>query len=81
MVSIGVLVRQRWSLPNLVKVGIVKDQEVFILLVESLDRVGGALGEVPDVTIVEILNLVSTEFIDSGNLDGATVDNTPFSLE
>lgn len=80
------LVSSHWQrgwagdLPNLVKVGIVKDQEVLVLIGETLDGVGGSLGEVPDITIVKDFFLVSAILIDGGNENGTLIDNAPFSL-
>lgn len=37
-------------------------------------------GEVPDVTVVEDFFLISPEFINSRDEDGAVVHNAPFGL-
>lgn len=68
------------DLPNLVKVGIVKDQEVLVLIGETLDGVGSSLGEVPDITIVENLFLVAAILINGRNKNRALINNTPFGL-
>lgn len=41
---------------------------------------GSSLGEVPDITIVEDLLLVSAILINGRNKNRALIDNTPFSL-
>lgn len=38
-----------------------------------------ALGKVPDVTVVKLLNLVSSELVDGGDQDGPSVHKTPLS--
>jgi hypothetical protein len=41
------------DIPNLLKVTIVEGEEVFVLIVQTLDIVGNALGEVPYVSGLE----------------------------
>lgn len=69
------------NLPGLVKVRLVKDQEIFVLFTETLDGMRSALGEVPNIAIVELLDLIPAELIHSGDQDGAIVDDSPFSLK
>lgn len=40
---------------------------------------GSTLGEVPDVAVVELLDLISAEFVDGRDEDRAAVDKAPFS--
>jgi hypothetical protein len=69
------------DLPDLVKVGVVKDQEVLVLIGKTLDGMGSSLREVPDIAIVENLFLVPTILINGRNKNGSLVDNTPFGLD
>ena len=55
------------SLPDFVKIGVIKDQEKLVLIAQALHSMCHALGEIPNVTIVERLNLISSELVDSRN--------------
>lgn len=46
------------GLPDLVEVALIEDQEVLILILETVNGVSDALGEVPDVPIAECLCLL-----------------------
>jgi hypothetical protein len=65
------------SLPDFVKIGVIKDQEKLVLVAQALHSMCHALGEIPNVTIVERLNLVSSELVDSRNQDGSRVHEAP----
>ena len=67
--------------PNFVEVGLVKDQKIFILLIQTLDGVSSSLGEVPDIAVVELLNLIPAELIHSADEDPACIDESPFGLD
>lgn len=66
--------------PRGIKVGVVKHQEKLVLVLETLDRVGGTLGEVPDVAVVEGLELGGALLVNDGDEDGSGVDKAPFGL-
>jgi len=66
--------------PNLVEVAVVKDEEILVLVREALNGMRRALGEVPDVAVVEFLNLVHAVLIHDGELHLAGVDDTPLRL-
>lgn len=68
------------NIPDLVKVTLVKDQEELVLVLETLDGVGEALGEVPDVTVLEGVDLVGAVLVDGGELDASLVDDSPLGL-
>ena len=51
--------------PGLFERSVVKDQEEFVLLLQALDGVSSTLGEVPDITVVESLYLMTAELIDN----------------
>jgi hypothetical protein len=65
---------------NFVKVSLVKDQEILILIRETLDGVGGSLWEVPDVPVVENLFLVSAVLINGRDKNRPVVYEAPFGL-
>lgn len=65
---------------GLVEICLVKDKKILVLFFETLDGVSGTLGEVPDITIVELLNLVLTIFIDGRDQNGPVIDDTPLGL-
>ena len=50
--------------PSTIKVAVVKDEEKLVLVIESLNRVGNALGEIPNVTKTEFLVDETPVFID-----------------
>lgn len=66
--------------PNLVEVAVVKDEEILVLVREALNGMRRALGEVPDVAVVEFLNLVHAVLVHDGELHLAGVDDTPLRL-
>lgn len=67
--------------PDLFKVAIVKDKEVFVLIIQALYIVRNTLGEVPDVSRVELLSGETPILIDSREEERSVVDETPFSLK
>lgn len=69
------------DLPDLFKVAIVKDKEVFVLFIQALYIVRNTLGEVPDVSRVELLSGETPILIDSREEERSVVDETPFSLK
>lgn len=68
------------TLPNLVEVGLVKDEEKLVLVVQTLHRMRDARGKVPDVAVANLGGLEDAVFVDGGNGDAAVVDDAPFSL-
>lgn len=64
--------------PDLVEVRIVKHQEELVLVLEALHGMCHALGEIPDVAEVELLDLIPAELIDGRDEDGSGVDKSPF---
>lgn len=56
--------------PGSLEVAIVKDEKILVLLSQTLDYMRLAFWKVPDVTLVEDLNLVASELVNStdGNL-------------
>lgn len=65
--------------PGLVKVAFVKDQEELGVL-GGVNRVSDTLGEVPDVTVANLLSLVDAVLVDGRDNDFAGIQETPFSL-
>jgi hypothetical protein len=70
-----------WYAPDFIKVAIVKDKKILILVIEPLNCVCLTLGEVPDVTKLEHVNLIFPILVHRGNQDAALVHKTPFSLK
>lgn len=68
------------NLPDSVKITIVEDQEKFILILQALNSVGGSLGEVPDITDVESVDLVLAILVHSRDNNFPGVHESPFSL-
>lgn len=66
---------------GLVEICLVKDKKILVLLFETLDGVSGTLGEVPDITIVELLNLVLAIFVDGRDQNRSVIYDTPLGLE
>lgn len=50
---------------GVVEVGSVKDEEVFVFIVEALDRVCLSFREIPDVSNTELLDLPLSVLVDS----------------
>ena len=65
--------------PSLVKVAIIKDQEELGIL-GGVNRVGDTLGEVPDITVANLLSLVDAVLVDGRDNDFAGIQEAPFSL-
>lgn len=59
------------------EIALVEDKQELILIREALDHVRLALRKVPDVTFVQDLELVTTEFVDSADTNLTLVDITP----
>lgn len=74
------LCRRDSDLPDLLKVTIVKDKEIFVLVIQALDVVGNTLGEVPDITSIQDLGCPAAILVNSRQEKGAFIDETPFSL-
>lgn len=68
------------NIPNLVKVGVVKDQQEFILFVKPLNGMRDTLGEVPNVAVPQLCDLIDAVLVDSGQLDAPVINDTPLSL-
>lgn len=68
------------DIPDLFKVAIVEDKEIFILLFQSLNVMSDALGKVPDITRVELLGSEATVLVNASKKKRAVVDESPFSL-
>lgn len=68
------------TLPDLVKVSLVKDEEKLVFVVETLHGVRDARGKVPDVAVANLGGLEDAVLVDGGNGDAAVVDDAPFSL-
>lgn len=66
--------------PNLLKVAIVKDKEVFIFFIQALYVVCDTLGEVPDVSRVKLLGGEASVLIHSSEEERPVVNKAPFSL-
>lgn len=62
------------------EVTLVEHQEVFVLVPKTLDDMRLAFRKVPDITLVQDLVLVTTEFINGTDSDLACVYVAPFSL-
>lgn len=67
-------------LPGLVKVTLIKDQEELVVIVKPVDSVGNTLGEVPNVTVAELLDLVDAILINSRDNHSACIHEAPFGL-
>ena len=63
-----------------VEISVVEGEEVLVLVVQTLDRVRLAFGEVPDVAWLELGDLVVAVGIYGGDCDSASVDEAPFGL-
>ena len=61
------------------EIALVEDKQVLVLIRKALDHMRLALREVPNVTFVEDLILVTTEFVDSADAHLTLVDVTPLS--
>lgn len=68
------------TLPDLVEVSLVKDEEKLIFVVETLHGVRDARRKVPDVAVTNLGGLEDAVFVDGGNGDAAVVDDAPFGL-
>lgn len=68
------------DLPYFVKVAIVKSQKILVLVVQALYSVCLAFGEIPDVTVSELIDLVFSILVHGRDKDTALVHNTPLSL-
>ena len=68
------------GIPNLFKVTVVKYKQILILIVQTLDIMSNALGEVPDISRFELLSCESPILVNSSEKEGSVVDKTPFSL-
>lgn len=68
------------NLPDLFKVTIVKDKEILVLLIQTLNVVRNTLREVPDVSRVELLGGEASILIHSSEEERSVVDETPFGL-
>lgn len=64
--------------PDFLKVTVVESEEVLVLIVQSLDVVGNTLGEIPDVTGLELLGGKATVLVNAAEKKRAVVDETPF---
>ena len=62
------------------EVAVVKGKEVLVVVVEALQSVCFSLREIPDITNVEDLILVTSEFIDGRDCDASFGDVSPFGL-
>lgn len=67
-------------LPNLVEISLIKDEEKLVFVGQTLDGMRDALGEIPNVAVVERLALVPAILVDGRDDDASGIDNTPFSL-
>jgi hypothetical protein len=67
--------------PELVEVRIIKNKQKFVVLLDALDSMREALGEVPNISIVKLLDLVSAIFIYGGDENRPGVHETPFCLD
>jgi hypothetical protein len=72
--------KAKGGVPDFFKVAVVEDEEVLVLVAQALDVVRDALGEVPDVALFELLGCPAAVLVDSGEEEGAFVDEAPFSL-
>jgi hypothetical protein len=68
------------SAPDFVEIGIVKSEEILVLFGKALDGVPDALWEVPDISVIERLQLDSAVLVNSGDEDGAVVHESPLGL-
>jgi hypothetical protein len=59
---------------------VVENDEGFVLIIETLDRVCRSLGEVPDIAHIEGIDLVVTVLVNGGDHHAAGIDVGPFSL-
>jgi hypothetical protein len=64
----------------LVKVAVIEYEEILVLITETLDGMGDALGEVPDIAKAELLVYITTILVDSGYEHLAAVYKAPFGL-
>ena len=67
-------------LPDLLKVTVIKRQEILVLLFQSLDVVRNTFGEIPDVTGIKLLGRKAAVLVDSAEKKRSIVDKTPFGL-
>jgi hypothetical protein len=72
--------RGRGGLPDFLKVAVVKNEEILVLVAQTLDVVRDTLGEVPDVALFKLLGCPAAVLVDGGEEEGALVDEAPFSL-
>jgi hypothetical protein len=68
------------TVPDAVKVVVVEDEEELVSVLEALDCVRDALGEVPHVAHLEPVNLVLAILVDGRDQDGSGIDIAPFRL-
>lgn len=68
------------NLPDGFEITIIEDQQEFIVVFQPLHGVGGALGEVPDISDLELGDLILAVLVDSRDKDGSGVNVSPFSL-
>lgn len=68
--------RCAWSF----EVAFVETEEELVILVEALDRVPFAFGEVPDISGLEDFELVASFLVDGRNTHSTCVDVAPFGL-
>jgi hypothetical protein len=73
-------ISQRYHPPDLLKVAIVKGKQVLVLIIQALDVVGNALGEIPDVTGLQHFSREASILINTSEKERAIVDKSPFSL-
>lgn len=67
--------------PNFVEIALIKDEEELVPIFKTLYGMGDTLGEVPDVTIVQLFSLIFPVFVDCRDKDAAFVYKSPFSLK
>ena len=68
------------DIPDFLKVTVIESKKVFVFVLQTLDIMGNTLGEVPDVSRVELLSGESTVFVNTSEEKRSVVDKAPFSL-
>lgn len=66
--------------PDLFKVTIIKSEQIFILIIESLNIVRYTLGEIPNISSLELLSCETTILVNAGEKKASVVDEAPLSL-
>jgi hypothetical protein len=81
LVSIVGFRRCKWNIPNLLKITVIKSEEVLILIVQTLNIMRYTLGEIPYITRFKNLGSKATVFINTGQQERAIVDKSPLGLD